>query len=314
MNKLFSLLGIEQAPVSHTERLVSAIGGFIAILLIILISQWMLGTIGSAVIIASMGASAVLLFAVPHGPLSQPWPLIGGHIISAVIGISCAKIITNDVVAASLAVGIAIGTMYYLKCIHPPGGATALSAVIGGSTTDQLGYQFVITPVLLNVIVILVVAVLFNYLFSWRRYPALLHRLKSKTQINVTPEIYSGISHEDFVYALSEIDSFVDISEDDLLRIYDLATRKSQETSFSSENLTVGHFYSNGQFGDNWSVRQLVDESPNKNSEKDIVIFKTVAGKNRRKSGYSTRAEFLRWAKHQVIRDEDNWKRLEDNT
>ncbi len=313
MNKLFSLLGIEQAPVSHTERLVSAIGGFIAILLIILVSQWILGTIGSAVIIASMGASAVLLFAVPHGPLSQPWPLIGGHIISAVIGISCAKIITNDIVAASLAVGIAIGAMYYLKCIHPPGGATALSAVIGGSTTDQLGYQFVITPVLLNVIVILVVAVLFNYLFSWRRYPALLHRLKSKTQRNVTPEIYSGISHEDFVYALSEIDSFVDISEDDLLRIYDLATRKSQETSFASENLTVGHFYSNGEFGDNWSVRQLVDESPNENPEKDIVIFKIVAGKNRRKSGYSTRVEFLRWAKHQVVRDEDNWKRLEDN-
>ena len=92
MNKLFSLLGIEQAPASHTERIVSAIGGFIAILLIILISQWMLGPIGAAVIIASMGASAVLVFAVPHGPLSQPWPVFGGHLLSAFIGVSCASI------------------------------------------------------------------------------------------------------------------------------------------------------------------------------------------------------------------------------
>ena len=310
MNKLFSLLGIEQAPASHTERIVSAIGGFTAILFIIQISQWVLGPIGASVIVASMGASAVLVFAVPHGPLSQPWPVFGGHLLSAFIGVSCASIIPNEIIAGSLAVGLAIGAMYYLKCIHPPGGATALAAVIGGESTHQLGYQFLLTPVLLNVLIILLVGFMFNYLFSWRRYPALLHRKTIKKQADLCTEIYSGITHEDFVYALSEIDSFIDISEEDLLRIYDLATRKSQETSFNSEDLILGHFYSNGEFGENWSVRQFVDESPSENPEKDIVIYKTVAGKNRRKSGYSTRTEFLRWAKHQVVRDEDNWKRL----
>jgi CBS-domain-containing membrane protein len=311
LNKLFSLLGIEKAPVSHTERIVSAIGGFIAILLIIMISQKMLGSNGAAIIITSMGASAVLVFAVPHGPLSQPWPVLGGHLLSAFIGVTCAKFIPNETIAGSLAVGLAIGAMYYLKCIHPPGGATALATVIGGESTHQLGYQFLLTPVLLNVLIILTVAFLFNYLFNWRRYPVLLHRYKSKVQKKEAPQVYSGISHEDFVYALSEIDSFIDISEYDLLRIYDLATKKSQETSFTPETLTMGHFYSNNEFGDDWAVRQLVDESSSENPEQDIVIFKTVAGKNRRKSGYATRTEFLRWAKHQVIRDEDNWKRLD---
>ena len=67
---------------------------------------------------------------------------------------------------------LAIGAMHYLRCIHPPGGATALSAVLGGPAIEALGLQFILTPVLLNVIVILTVAVLYNYLFYWRRYPA----------------------------------------------------------------------------------------------------------------------------------------------
>lgn len=230
MQKLFSILGVEQTPASHTERIVSALGGFAAIFCIFMISQWALDAVSAAIIIASMGASAVLLFAVPHGPLSQPWPVIGGHLTAAIIGVSCAKLIPNDILAASLAVGIAIAAMYYLKCIHPPGGATALSAVIGGSATHELGYQFVITPVLLNVIVILAVGVLFNYFFPWRRYPVFLHRKQIKEATGLTPDTIPAISHEDFVYALSEIDSFVDISEYDLIRIYNIATKKSQQT------------------------------------------------------------------------------------
>ena len=121
-----------------------------------------------------MGASAVLLFAVPHGALSQPWNVFGGHVLSAIIGVSCAMLFSNEIIAASAAVGIAIGVMHYLRCIHPPGGATALAAVIGGEATHALGYQFVITPVLINALVMLAVAVAFNFAFPWRRYPAWL--------------------------------------------------------------------------------------------------------------------------------------------
>jgi CBS-domain-containing membrane protein len=119
-----------------------------------------------------MGASAVLLFAVPHGQLSQPWPVFGGHLVSALIGVASAKLVAPPLLAAAVAVALAISAMYYLRCIHPPGGATALTAVAGGETVHALGFHYVLTPVLLNVLIILAVALLFNFPFSWRRYPA----------------------------------------------------------------------------------------------------------------------------------------------
>lgn len=307
---LYAILGIPLTPVSHTEKLVSALGGFVAILGISIISYWVVGSHTAAIIIASMGASAVLLFAVPHGQLSQPWPVFGGHIISAIIGVACADLLANEVLAASLAVGAAIGVMYYLRCVHPPGGATALSAVIGGEAINELGYQFVITPVLINVLIILSIGVLFNALFHWRRYPSFLHE---KTKVNDKAQV-SGIAHEDFVYALSQIDSFIDINEHDLLRIYDFVTKKLQNSSLTPESLVVGGCYSNGKYGKDWSVRQIVDESEQKNTVDGLIIYKVVAGNGRRSSGYSTKSDFLSWAKHKVMRDEENWKRIDDST
>jgi CBS domain-containing membrane protein len=156
----------------HLEKWVSGAGGLIGILGVLLVAQAYLGLNGSAGLAASMGASAVLLFAVPHGPLSQPWPVFGGHLISAVIGVACAQLVAQPFLGAALAVALAISAMYYLRCIHPPGGATALTAVAGGHAVHALGFHYVLTPVLLNVLIILSVAILFNYPFPWRRYPA----------------------------------------------------------------------------------------------------------------------------------------------
>lgn len=156
----------------HLEKWISTVGGLIGLAGVLAISNAQLGLHGAASLVASMGASAVLLFAVPHGALSQPWPVFGGHLVSAVVGVACAKAIPDPVIAGPVAVGLAIGAMHYLRCIHPPGGATALSAVVGGPTVLQLGFQYVITPVLLNVTTLLLVAFVFNAPFAWRRYPA----------------------------------------------------------------------------------------------------------------------------------------------
>jgi CBS domain-containing membrane protein len=310
MTKWTAILGIELTPVSHTEKLVSALGGFAGIVSILLITGHFVGS-ASALIVASMGASAVLLFAVPHGALSQPWPVLGGHVLSACIGVTCARLIPQPFLAASLAVGLAIGVMYYLRCIHPPGGATALSAVVGGESVHALGYQFVITPVLLNALIILAVALLFNYLFAWRRYPAsLIPRRAQPPDTTADRMHYSPIAHEDMVYALSQIDSFVDISEDDLLRIYALATGKERQRHFDPARLLPGHYYSNGQHSGNWSVRQIVDASLGRDPQKDMVVFQVVAGAGRRGSGVLTRAEFADWAREELIRDGDDWKRV----
>lgn len=165
-------------------------------------------------LIASMGASAVLLFAVPHGQLSQPWPVLAGHGISALVGVTCARLIGDVPLAAALSVAGAIGLMHQFKCIHPPGGATALTAVIGGPGVTSLGYGFVWCPVLLNSLLIVGVAVAFNFLFKWRRYPAYFNR--SHQVVATIPEV----PHESVVAALRSLDSFVDITEDDLKRVY----------------------------------------------------------------------------------------------
>ncbi len=224
--KLLRYLGVTNQVSSHKEKIISGIGAFISISAIYLISIQLLDEATAVYIIPSMGASAVLLFAAPHVPFTQPWNVLGGHLISAFIGVTCAQLIPNTVIAAATAVGISVSAMYYLRCIHPPGGATALAAVIGSAKLHSLGYLYILAPVLTNTLTILIIALVFNSLFNWRRYPAYLYRQLSSKDI-IKREGYQAIKHEDFVYALSQIDSIIDVTEDDLLKIYAIATSRN---------------------------------------------------------------------------------------
>ncbi len=213
--------------VSEREHWVSATGGLLGIFAVLWVSHFWLGSHGGILAIASMGASAVLLFAAPHGALSQPWPVFGGHLASALVGVTCARWLGHEpMLAASLAVALSIAAMYSLRCLHPPGGATALYAVLGGETVHALGYGYLLSPVLLNVVVLLGVAVAFNYPFVWRRYPQSWHR---RSQASAASVEESMIPHSSLVYALSQIDTFVDVSEEDLQRIYALALGRHPE-------------------------------------------------------------------------------------
>jgi len=223
----FDVIGLSRYTVNLRENLISTVGGFLGIFCIFMSSQWLLDPDVAVLIVPSMGASAVLLFAAPHAPFSQPWNVICGHAVSAIIGVACWRWIPDYVVAASASVGLSIGAMYLARCIHPPGGATALAAVIGSDKLHQLGFAYEYEPVMLNAVTILFVAIVFNGLFKWRRYPANLN-VKTKAS-SAQAEHYEPIDHADFVYALSQIDTFVDISEQDLLRIYKLATGRHVE-------------------------------------------------------------------------------------
>ncbi len=205
-------IGIELNPTCSKEKLIAGVGGFVAVLLLILITGAFLDLPKASALIASMGASAVLLFAVPHGQLSQPWPVIAGHGISALVGVACGRWIGSPPLAAACAVGISITLMHHLKCIHPPGGATALTAVIGGEAIHALGFHFVLLPVIINATMIVGVAILFNLAFRWRRYPLALAKAEEQ-------DFPSTHTHEEIVSAMRELGSFVDISEDDLLRL-----------------------------------------------------------------------------------------------
>ena len=141
LGALRSFAGVGANSTDHLEKWVSGIGGLTGILGVLLVSEAYLGLSGGAALVASMGASAVLLFAVPHGPLSQPWAVFGGHLVSAAIGIACTRLELDPILTAALAVALAISAMYYLRCIHPPGGATALSAVVGGRVGTRPGFS-----------------------------------------------------------------------------------------------------------------------------------------------------------------------------
>lgn len=221
--RLVRVFGPATTHVGPAEQAVSALGGFFGIYLVFLLSEAILGPEGGVWMVVSMGATAVLLFGVPHGLLSQPWPLFGGHLVSALIGVTCARWIPDTALAAACAVGLAVGAMHLLRCVHPPGGATALAAVMGGPAVTALGYQYVLAPVLLNVAIVFVAAVAVNYPFPWRRYPIqLMHFKAARTKA-------SRLHEEDIEQALREMHIIVDVTPDELMQIAERALRHAEE-------------------------------------------------------------------------------------
>jgi CBS-domain-containing membrane protein len=314
IKSLQQFLGIEPERVSYTEKFVSALGGFLGILLIAVITYQTTGVDGAVIIVPSMGASAVLLFAVPHGKLSQPWALFGGHIVSALIGVICLKLVGDTFLAASLAVGLAIACMHLLNCIHPPGGATALAAVIGGPAIHELGFDYVLVPIFVNTVVILIVAIGFNAFFPWRRYPAsLVKKTQQPDHDEADANDIAGITQDDLDYAMKKIDLLIDITVDDLVKLYALASKHSQSKQLQTSQIKLDHYYSNGLFGKMWQVRHIIDESVSADLTKDKVIYKIMAGPGRRSTGTCTREEFAAWARNEVLRNENSWQRIDND-
>lgn len=311
LQKVLAGFGIQPDAVSHREKLASALGGFIGILLVYLTGSHLVHDHQAALLAASIGATAVLLFGVPHSALSQPWPVIGGHVASACAGVAAVHLAPEPLLAAPLSVALAIAAMYYLRCLHPPGGGTALSAVVGGPAVHEMGYQYVLTPVLSNVLVILAAGLVVNSLMPGRRYP-----LRPKPPaVMPTPTgegdeaKAAGISHEDLEYALKTMDSYIDIVEDDLLEIYRLARKHAEEPRLDPDQLKAGLCYSNGRFGREWEVRRIVEMTENLVPEGAVIVFKTLVGAGRGITAVCTPEEFLEWARYEVVRDESYWRK-----
>jgi CBS domain-containing membrane protein len=147
-----------------TKIMWSWIGAFLGILLIAYLGKLWGGHEKSALfLIGSFGATAVLIYGAPLLAFSQPRNLVGGHVLSALVGVTIALIFQeNMVIASALAVSSAIAVMHMTRTLHPPGGATALIAVIGGDNVQELGYWYVLSPVLVGVLLMLFVALLVN--------------------------------------------------------------------------------------------------------------------------------------------------------
>lgn len=298
------VLGVEANTTSHHEKWISAVGGGLGIAAVYGLSHWALDGMAAGLMVASMGASAVLLFAVPHGTLSQPWAVVVGHCVSGFIGVSCYLWLGNSLLSAAVAVGLAVGAMAYLRCIHPPGGATALAAVIGGPAVHNLGYGYLLTPVGLNLIAILAVALLFNNLFHWRRYPVAL----MKPRASATDRPHLALSHEDFAAAMHALDTYVDVSSEELAELFDRAWEHARAADMQALRLTRGHYYSNGEVGAKWCVRQVFDlAEDDADSPRARLIYRAVAGAREEQTGMCRVDEFRRWAKFRVTKQGERW-------
>lgn len=162
----------KETLVDFREHFWAFVGSFIGIGAIAYVQTLHLPVSDVIYLIGSFGASSVLVYGVIESPLAQPRNLIGGHAVSATIGVTIQQLIPDLIyIAAPLAVSLSIVLMQVTKTLHPPGGATALIAVTGSAELKNLGYLYVISPVLVGCSILLIVALVFNNMTSKRQYP-----------------------------------------------------------------------------------------------------------------------------------------------
>lgn len=220
--KLRSASLMPQAAIGHLGWLRGAIGAALGILIAGIVTTVCLGSMSSALpwLVAPMGASAVLVFAVPASPLAQPWPVIGGNLLSSAIGLYMGASVGPAALAAAVAVGTAIAVMSLTRSLHPPGGACALLCVLGAAGSDGWGWLYML-PVAANVLALAGVGWIYNNL-TGHPWP---HRLRVPAP---TPDS-SAIAYrrEDLEAVLADWNEVVDVDIDDLDAIYQAVLRRT---------------------------------------------------------------------------------------
>ena len=222
----------EPVAVDRRERVRVAIGAALGIGL----TGWLCrhGAAGAAWpwLVAPMGASAVLVFGVPASPMAQPWPVIGGNVVAALVGVGCVILLGPGALTAALAVGLAIAAMFALRCLHPPGGASALLVALGGVT--DLG--FAAFPVLANSVLLVAVGIAYNNA-TRRAYP---HRLPPAPLTARDAE--ADALDADLDAVLARYNQVLDIDRDDLKALLEDAHLQAYQRKLA--NLRCGDIMS----------------------------------------------------------------------
>lgn len=229
-SRLLLQLGINHASsqaistIPLTERIKVALTAFLAIFIVVLVSQHIQDQDAMLVLLGSMGASSVILFALPSSPLAKPWPFLVGHSISAVIGFALTFFISDLALLAATTTACVLMVMYILECMHPPAAATALVPVLAVQHSD-LHLQF-LYPIMINIVVFFIASQVLNRLIMKRRWllpqpnydPVHLHQ-------NQTPLKRLGLQSEDLMQAINSFDSVLAVSQEELESIYQQAQK-----------------------------------------------------------------------------------------
>ena len=221
---------------STSEILWIIAGISVSILFVGAVSRLLLPMEVSLFMVASMGASVIILFAVGSSPMASPWSLIAGQLWSAFAGVSAATWIPDPVVSATLAVVMAAAGMIYLRCLHPPGGATALIAVLGGESVTQLGFQFILMPVAINVVGLFLMHRLIVWLSAgigrkqeaklrWQHFPRDKHRA-----------LHPNLEDTDIAWAVKRHGGYIDVNLEELQQLFKLAWVRSQQRYYGDKS------------------------------------------------------------------------------
>jgi CBS-domain-containing membrane protein len=176
--RVLKIVMYKETLIDFNEHLWTFIGSFVGIGLIGYLQSRSFSELDNLFLIGSFGASSVLIYGVIQSPLAQPRNLVGGHLIAAFVGVTIRYLVPEVWLAGALAVSISIVLMQITRTLHPPGGATALIAIIGSQRIRDLGYMYLVSPVLIGVMILLIVALFFNNITSHRRYPVNRHWYK----------------------------------------------------------------------------------------------------------------------------------------
>ena len=202
------------AGANWRERAIAALGAGLGIAFAGAIAAPLVGSHAALLLAASLGASAVIVFAVPSSPLGQPWPVIGGTILATGTGVFVAQTLGHGVLAAGVAVGLSIVVMSAARCLHPPGGGCALVPVLAGPEIMAKGYAFALVPGGVNAALLVLAALIFHR-FSGHSYP---HR-------PALAPAHPRILPEDIDAALEDAHESFDVSREDLAALLESAER-----------------------------------------------------------------------------------------
>lgn len=289
-----NFLGVPASTPHRSEQWAAALGALLGMLIVLVATHALLGQQAAVFVVPSLGATAVLVFAAPHSVFAQPWSVLAGNLLSALVGVACQRLLPEPTLAAAAAVALAIAVMHAARCIHPPGGATALAAVIGGPDIHQLGFAYAIYPVGVNCLLLVAAGIAFNYPFAWRRYPASLMRYVHVETARGTDPALPDTAH--VRRALAQLNVVVDVGPEELQEVIEQSLALAREERGTPPVFAVGRCYGSRRPGRHWSVRQIVDRHPAPRPEHDVLVYRIVDGKGRHRLGSCTEAEFARWA------------------
>ena len=288
---LFPYFGQDQTNVSQQERFRAAGGAVVGVLFTMLVSRYLGGWMGARDwAMASLGASALLVFVLPSSPMAQPWAVFGGNGISAVIGIACVNLLGNPMMSAPVAVGLSILGMFVLRCLHPPAAAVAMITALGSIGS----FEYALFPVLTDSVLLIMAGVFYNN-FTGKTYPNIPvpYDIKNKYSANNTIDIDS---------VLSRYNQVIDINRSDLAELIGQVEMNAYENKLEgikcSEIMTPEVRYLDVSTGLDTAWKTLRDNH---------IKALPVIDRNRRVVGIVTLEDFL---KHADIDLHNNFSQL----